>query len=200
MLAFLLQGFSLGLSAAASPGPFQAFLIGRTLKNGWKQTLPACLAPLISDGPIILVMVLLLTSMPIAVLRMIQLAGGAYVLYLTWKSYQAYRDYQPSAAPQETDQTLKQAVITNLLSPGPYVFWSMLAGPALVKGWRQSPLIGLSFLFGFYSVMIGALVLLVVLFGAARQFGPRLNRALIGLSALALFCFGIYQLWQGIFL
>jgi hypothetical protein len=46
--------------------------------------------------------------------------------------------------------------------------------------------------------MIGALILLIVLFGAARQLGPRVNRALIGLSALALLGFGVYQLWQGL--
>jgi hypothetical protein len=38
----------------------------------------------------------------------------------------------------------------------------------------------------------------VVLFGAVRQLGPRANRALLGISALALLGFGIYQLWQGI--
>lgn len=64
MLAYLLQGLSLGLSAMASPGPFQAFIISRTIHNGWQRALPAVLAPLISDGPIIALMVLVLTQMP----------------------------------------------------------------------------------------------------------------------------------------
>ncbi len=198
MFAYLLQGLSLGLSATASPGPFQAFIIGQTLKNGWRRTLPAVLAPLLSDGPIILLMVLLLTQMPPAALRVIRIVGGIYVIYLAWKSFQAYRSYQPLEAPGETGKTLWQAVVTNFLSPGPYVFWSMLAGPVLVNGWKEAPARGLIFLFGFYFAMIGGLVLLVVLFGAARQLGPKVNRALIGLSALALFAFGVYQLWQGL--
>lgn len=197
MFAYLLQGLSLGLSAAASPGPFQAFIIGQTIKNGWRRTLPAVLAPLISDGPIITLMVLVLTSMPPAILRLIQIAGGIYVLYLAWKTFQSYRGFQPVQAADETSRTLGQAVITNFLSPGPYIFWSMLAGPVLVKGWQQAPVHGLSFLLGFYGAMIGGLVLLVVLFGVARQLGPRVNRILIGLSAVALFGFGLYQLWQG---
>lgn len=56
----------------------------------------------------------------------------------------------------------------------------------------------LAFLLGFYFAMINGLILLVVLFGAARQLGPLVNRALIGLSALALLGFGLYQLLQGI--
>jgi threonine/homoserine/homoserine lactone efflux protein len=198
MFAYLLQGLSLGLSGAASPGPFQAFIIGQTLKNGWRRTLPAVLAPLISDGPIIALMVLVLTNMPPGALRIIRIVGGVYVLYLAWKTFQVYRNYHPAETSSETGKTLWQAVATNFLSPGPYVFWSMLAGPALVKGWKETPTHGLIFLFAFYFAMIGGLALLVVLFGAARQLGPKVNRALIGVSALALFGFGIYQLWQGI--
>lgn len=199
MFPYLLQGLSLGLSAAASPGPFQAFLIGKTVKNGWRRTLPAVLAPLISDGPIILLMVLVLTRMPAGVLRVIQAAGGVFVLYLAWKAFQAFRQFQPVEAPGETGQTLWQAVTTNALAPGPYIFWGMLGAPLLLKGWRETPANGLTFLLGFYTAMIGTLVLLVALFGAASRLGPLVNRALIGLSALALFGFGVYQLWQGVF-
>jgi len=198
MLTYLFQGLSLGLSAAASPGPFQAFIIGKSVRNGWRRTLPAVLAPLISDGPIIALMVFLLTRMPSGVLRGIQIAGALYVLYLAWRACRSWRDYRPAEAPEGTRQTLGQAVLTNFLSPGPYVFWSMLAGPVLVRGWGEAPGHGIAFLAGFYGAMLGALVLLVVLFSAARGLGPRVNRALIGLSALALAGFGAYQLWQGI--
>jgi threonine/homoserine/homoserine lactone efflux protein len=198
VFAYLLQGLSLGLSAAASPGPFQAFIIGQALKNGWRRTLPAAFAPLISDGPIIALMVLLLTRMPPAVLRAIQIIGALYVLYLGWRALQAYRHFRPVDAPDSAGRTLWQAVAANFLSPGPYIFWSLLAGPILVRAWQESPPHALAFLFGFYACMIGALILLIVLFGAARQLGPRVNRALIGLSALALVGFGVYQLWQGL--
>ncbi len=198
MLAYLLQGLSLGLSAAASPGPTQAFIIGASLRNGWRRALPGALAPLISDGPIIALMLLILTQMPAVVLRGIQVVGGAYVLFLAWKSFQAYRSYRPVEAPAGPNRTLWQAVTMNFLSPGPYIFWSLLAGPVLVRGWNETPARGLTFLFGFYSALVGGLAALVILFGAARQLGPRVNRALIGLSALALFGFGLYQIWQGL--
>ncbi len=64
MWLFLIQGVAFGLAAAAQPGPFQAYLLSQTLRNGWRATLPAALAPLISDGPIILITFLLLSRMP----------------------------------------------------------------------------------------------------------------------------------------
>jgi hypothetical protein len=36
-----------------------------------------------------------------------------------------------------------------------------------------------------------------VLFATARSLGPRVSHVLVGLSAVALACFGLYQLWSG---
>ncbi|NJN98663.1 MAG: LysE family transporter [Anaerolineales bacterium] len=77
-----MQGLTLGLSATAAPGPFQAFLLGQALKHGWKQTLPATLAPLVSDGPIIFLVLLVLTQTPLWFLNGLQIVGGLFVLYL----------------------------------------------------------------------------------------------------------------------
>ena len=46
--------------------------------------------------------------------------------------------------------------------------------------------------------MIACLTLIIILFGTARRLGPRVNRAAIGISAVALAGFGIFQLVQGI--
>ena len=64
MWIYLLQGIGLGLAAVLRPGPFQAHLISQSLSNGWRRTLPAALAPLISDGPIIIVCLLVLRQVP----------------------------------------------------------------------------------------------------------------------------------------
>ena len=58
---------------------------------------------------------------------------------------------------------------------------------------------GISFLLGFYVTMIVSLAAIIILFGMARQLGPKVNRILLGISAVALFCFGLYQLWMGWF-
>lgn len=200
MLAYLVQGISLGITAAVQPGPFVAYLLGQALRLGWRRALPAVLAPLISDGPIVAAVLLLLTRFPPGFLRFVQIAGSLFVFYLAWKTYQSWRGYQP--VPVDLDgaarQSILQAAAMNFLSPGPYIFWSLVAGPLLIRGWNEDPARGLAFVGGFYAAMLAGLVTLVILFGSARQLGPQVNRALIGLSALALAGFGAYQLVSGL--
>jgi threonine/homoserine/homoserine lactone efflux protein len=198
--SYLLQGAGLGLSAAATPGPLQAFLISRAIAHGWKRTLPAVLAPLLSDLPIVSVILLLLSSLPTEFIRFVRIAGGLYVLYLAWRTALACWHFSAQAAPPEAARrTLWQAVGINFLSPGPYLFWSLMAGPAVLRGWAIAPALGIAFIVGFYSVMTGSSALLVILFGAVRALGPRAVRAMLGLSALAMLIFGLLQLWEGIF-
>lgn len=201
MIAFLIQGLSLGLSGAASPGPFQVYLFGQTMRIGWRKALPAVVAPVISDIPVVLLVFLALTHLPDFVLRIVQLLGGGFVLYLAWKSYLTWKNFREMEVPsgEESRQSIFQAVLMNFLSPNPFIFWSLLAGPVLIRGWAIAPIYGVTFLIGFYFAMVGTLSVLVCLFGAARQFGAKVNRVMIGVSALALAGFGIYQLWQGIF-
>ena len=200
MWTYLIQGFSLGLSATASPGPFQAFIIAQSIKNGWRRTLPASLAPLLSDGPIIALILLVLVNLPADLVRAIRIVGALFILYLAFQSFQAFRRFQEEQVTraQATRQSLGQAVVMNFLSPGPYLFWSLIGGPTLLSGWQQAPGYALAFLVGFYLAMVGGLALLISLFGASQRLGPRVSRALLGISAAAMFGFGLYQLWHGI--
>lgn len=201
MLLFLMRGLALGLPAAVQPGPFQAYLLSQTMKNGWRRTLPAALAPLLSDGPIIVLVVLILTQLPSWFLRGVQIAGGLFILYLAWRAWQTFRHahfgelQQIEAAPQ---QSVLEAAVMNALNPNPYIFWGLAAGPILLQGWRESPAVALSFMLGFYGALIGGFVLQIVLFGTARRLGPQVSRVLTAVSALALLMFGAYQLWVGI--
>lgn len=202
MFAYLLQGLALGLPAAAQPGPFQAYLLSQTMKNGWRRTLPAALAPLFSDGPIILLVVLILTSLPALFLRVVQIGGGLFILYLAWGAYRAYHTADFAASvPEESEgrQSVLEATMMNVLNPSPYLFWGLAAGPSLLEGWRHSAAHGASFLLGFYGTLIGGLVFIIMVFATAGRVGPHVSRLLTALSVLALFSFGLYQLWQGFF-
>jgi threonine/homoserine/homoserine lactone efflux protein len=86
----------------------------------------------------------------------------------------------------------------NALSPGPYLYWSLVTGPILLAGWRQAPINGVGFLISFYAAIVFTLIAIIVVFGTARRFGPRVNRVLLGVSAIALVGFGMYQLWLGL--
>jgi threonine/homoserine/homoserine lactone efflux protein len=200
MWIYILQGVGLGFSAAVLPGPFMAYLISQTLSRGWKRALPAALAPLISDGPIIALCLLVLSQVPAWFERALHFAGGAFILYLAYGAFRAWRDFDPSiipAADTGLQGSVFKAALMNTLSPGPYIYWTLVTGPILIRGWRETPVYGIGFLAGFYVTIILSLAAIILVFGLARQLGPNVNRALIGVSALALFFFGFYQLWLG---
>jgi len=62
MPADVLLGATCAFAAAVQPGPFQTYLISSTLTRGWRRTLPVVLAPLLSDVPVIALVLLVLTS------------------------------------------------------------------------------------------------------------------------------------------
>jgi threonine/homoserine/homoserine lactone efflux protein len=200
MWLYILQGIGYGFAAAAQPGPFQTYLVSQTLLKGWKRTLPAAFAPLLSDGPIIAVSLLIISQVPLWLQRFLYIAGGLFVLYLAHGAYKSWRKFA-SIIPdieREAQQSIFKAALINALNPNPYIFWSLVTGPILLTGWREAPLHGLSFVAAFYSSMILSLSTIILVFGFARQLGPKVNRSLVGASAIALFCFGLIQLWLGI--
>jgi threonine/homoserine/homoserine lactone efflux protein len=205
MWLYLSQGLLLGGTAAAQPGPFQAYLLSQTLQHGWRRTLLAAFAPLISDGPIILLLILVLTRTPDWMLTGLRLVGGLFLLYLAYRAFCTFRtaDSQPTTAVPPTtnipvsQQNIFEAALMNALSPGPYIFWGTIGVPILLAGWRESATHGLSFLVGFYGMMVGGLVAFITLFALAKRLDPGVNRWLSGVSAVALAAFGLYQLWQG---
>lgn len=200
MLTFLLQGLTLGFAAGAQPGPFQTYLISQTLSQGWRRAWIAAFAPLISDGPIVALALLVLSQVPDWFQRVLQIVGGLFVLYLAWGAYQAWKAFSPDTeAPQDGPRSLLRAALMNALSPGPYLFWSLVIGPLIITAWRENPANAVFIVLAFYFAMIGLNFTIILLFGQAARFGNRVRKAMLGFSVLALVGFGSYQLWQGIF-
>jgi threonine/homoserine/homoserine lactone efflux protein len=192
LLTFLFQGLILGAAAAAQPGPLQAYLLSLTTRYGWRRALPATFAPLISDGPVLLLVLLVLTSLPPAMLFALQTAGGFFLIYLREaKSVKLETDHK-------TGQNILKAALINLLSPNPYIFWATIAGPIVISGWQDMPRYGIGFLIGFYVALVGGFMAFVALFTLTGKLDERLNRALNGFAAIALLLFGIFHLIRGL--
>jgi threonine/homoserine/homoserine lactone efflux protein len=200
MWLYIIQGLGYGFAAAVQPGPFQTYLISQTLSKGWKQNLPAALAPLLSDGPIIALCLLVLSQVPAWLQRFLYIAGGLFILYLAFGAYSSWKNFDLNISSTEsgTHQSVLQAALINMLNPNPYIYWTLVTGPILLTGWRETPANGVGFLAGFYISILLSLSAIIIVFGTARQLGPKVNRALLGISAIALFCFSLYQLWRGI--
>jgi threonine/homoserine/homoserine lactone efflux protein len=199
MGSYLIAGSTYAFAAAIQPGPFQAYLISRTLTNGFWQTLPAVFAPILSDLPIVCLVLFLLRRIPQLFIDFLQVAGGLLLLYLAAGAFGSYRHYRQiiPAGDGSVRQTVLKAALVNLLNPNPYLSWALILGPLLLKAWNQSPLDGVVFLGAFYGVMALAAATILLLFSSARSLGVRITRTLFGLSAAALGLFGIYQLWAG---
>ncbi len=201
MLTFLLQGLTLGFAAGAQPGPFQTYLISQTLSLGWRRTWIAAFAPLVSDGPIVALVLLVLSQVPDWFQRMLQIVGGLFVLYLAWGAYKAWQVFAPEVETpsQPEPRSLLRAAMMNALGPGPYLFWSLVVGPLIVTAWRENPANAIFIVLAFYFAMIGLNFTVILLFGQAARFGNQVRKAMLGFSVLALAGVGLYQLWQGIF-
>ena len=197
---YLILGATFGLAAAAQPGPLQSYLVAQAVSKGWRRAAPAAFAPLLSDGPIIAHGLLVLTHLPARMERGLRLAGGLFLLYLAYGAWRSWRRFDPARLLEEASRggTLGQAVVVNLLNPNPYLGWSLVLGPILLEGWRESPAHGLTLLLGFYVTIVAGLFATIVLFATTRQLGPRVSRLLLGLSVLALAGFGGYQIWRGV--
>ena len=200
MVIYLIQGIGYGFAAAVQPGPFQAYLISQTLSNGWRRTLPAALAPLISDGPIIVLTLVVLSHVPVWFQRFLYIVGGLFILYLAYSAFVAWRNFDEAGVVTHSGsrQSAVRAAMMNALSPGPYLYWSLVTGPILLAGWRKAPVNGIGFLVSFYATIILSLIAIIVVFGTARRFGPKVNRVFVGVSAIALASFGLYQLSLGL--
>ena len=198
MTLYLVLGLTLGFAASVQPGPFTAFLISQSLTSGWRRALPAAAAPLLSDGPIAVLTLVVLTHIPPGFVHWLRVIGGAFVLFLAADAARNWRRYDPALPPTaRTDRGVLKAAMVNLLNPSAYLGWSLILGPLLLKGWHESPARGVALVGAFYGTMITTNAGIVLLFHLARALGPRINRTLIGVSALALAGFGVYQLWLG---
>lgn len=200
-IIFFLQGATLALTAAIMPGPFQAFLLSRALSGGWRRTLPAALAPLVTDGPILALVLLVLTHAPAWFLDSLRIAGGFFILYLARGVYRALKSMPHNMADPaggSPRRSLIDAIAINALNPNPYLFWSVVGGPLVLSGWRVSPALGAGFLVGFFGTFIASLCVLIVAFAAAGRLDPRLTRILYMIALVALSAFGLYQIATGV--
>jgi threonine/homoserine/homoserine lactone efflux protein len=199
MLAYLLPGMAFGFAAAVTPGPLSMYLFSQAVSHGRRHALPIAFAPLLSDGPIAALILTVLSRVPDRLVHYLHLLGGFFILYLAFGAWKSWRDFrwEKEMRPQPGSNSLLKAVLVNWLNPNPYLGWSTILGPMVLKGWRDSAMNGAALILGFYLTMIATMIAMILLFAAAGTLGPRIRRSLIGLSSIALACLGLYMLWLG---
>ncbi len=137
----------LALISTITPGPLMALIIGETLKHGKVNGILIGMAPLITDLPIMLASVFILSKLQNLdlLLGLISLCGAGYLAYL------AYGNITVKNIHLETtvgSKSLTKGIITNFLNPNPYIFYFSILAPIAIKGMK------VNFLYGPLSVSI----------------------------------------------
>jgi len=198
MIEYLVIGSSFAFAAAVQPGPLQAFLVSRVASTGWRRTLPASLAPLISDVPIALLVLLVLDQLSVNTLHVLRASGG--VLLLVFAVVALRRLQRPDSIDLRLSapRTLLDAVLVNLLNPNPYIGWSLVLGPLVLAAWRVQPMYAVAVVGSFYCTMVVMLALFIYLVGTVRFLGSNGQRTLIAASVAVLAGLGLYFLFAGV--
>lgn len=169
-LSYLVSGIVLGLSAGISPGPLMTLVLSETLTHGGRAGARVAMAPAITDAPIVLLSVLILGKLSNhgAVLGVIALAGALFLAYLARECLLAKGVSIEEAV--KKPRSLRKGVLTNFLSPNPYLFWITVGAPMIVSAadisWNTAAL----FLGGFYALLIGAKIGVAALTAKFRTF------------------------------
>jgi threonine/homoserine/homoserine lactone efflux protein len=201
MLAYLISGVTYGFAAAVSPGPLSMYLMSQAVSRGWKKALPVAFSPLITDGPVAVLVLALLSQVPTSLVSYMRVLGGALILYLAYEALKSWYRFnaEDSVAASTAPNSLLKAVLINWLNPNLYIGWSVILGPIVLSGWHKAPANGVAVVVGFYATIVVVMTGMVLLFAATKTLGPQVRKNLICVSAIALAGLGLYQLWLGLF-
>ena len=192
MKALIISGTILGLSAGLSPGPMLTLVITQTLQHGIREGIKVACAPLLTDAPIIIVCLVILSAFADInlVLGVLALIGGVYLFYLGISSFKfTGNDLEVS---EVNPQSLKKGVMINFLNPSPYLFWTSIGGPLVMKSPDSSLFSIFVFILPFYVLLVGSKVGIAIISGKSKNFlSSRHYRLVLRLLGLVLIGFGI---------
>ena len=186
----------MGLTAGLSPGPLLTLVISETLIHGKKNGIKVALAPLFTDIPIIALTVFIFIQLREmnTILGSISIVGGLFLAYIGYENLKVKESQ--FQAKSTNDQSLTKAVIANLLSPHPYIFWISVGGSLLVKGNVAECSL---FLLGFYLLLIGSKITIAFLTDKSKTFlHSRYFILLIKAMGFILLFFSIILIKEGI--
>jgi len=201
-MSYVFLGFSLGLSAGLAPGPLLALVIQRTLRYGIASGLRIAIAPLLTDLPIVILALLVISRLPEVYLHGLMALGGLFVL---WLAYEAWRETGDVLSEEietpSAQQDLLRGMMVNFLNPHPYLFWGAVGAPLVIQAWNQNPWYAVGFIVVFYLFLVGSKMVLALVLGRMRKLPPHLYHRMMQFSALLLLIAGgimLYSAWQGV--
>lgn len=169
-LPFLFSGVLFGLAAGILPGPLLTLVISETVKHNKKEGIKVASAPVLTDLPIILLSVFVLAKLSNfhLALGILSIAGALFIGYLAYESI-TIKGVELDLEKIKT-RSLKKGVITNFLSPYPYLFWISIGAPNIIKGYKINLLCVIFFILGFYLLLVGSKVIVALIVDRSKSF------------------------------
>lgn len=196
-MTYALAAFTFALAAGLKPGPLGVFVIHQTMTRGHKQGFIASLAPLITDGPIIFLALLLSSQLKeiTGLVALISMVGSVYLASLAIKIFNAPLSINPGNGGSD-GSSLITAIKINFLNPSPYLFWLTIGSSYILMASNAEAL-----LFIFSALITLCLVkylvaLFVNYFG--ERFDARLYSILLRSLSLPMMLFSIQLMASGV--
>jgi threonine/homoserine/homoserine lactone efflux protein len=169
-LSALAAGTVLGFSAGFAPGPLLALVVTQTLRHRVREGVKVAMAPLITDVPIILVALAVLSRLSDfdRLLGAVSLAGSGYVFYIAYGSFRTGPVTVETT--HEQPHSIRKGATINALNPHPYLFWATVGAPLVLKTAAHGLLPPALFMLCFYLFLVGSKVLLAFIVGRSRAF------------------------------
>lgn len=163
--AMLAAGLTLGFSAGISPGPLLALTISETLKFGTKTGFKVAAVPLLTDTPIVVGSLFLLSELSQLdnLFAIISIVGSLFLTYFGFESLLTKTTLDNKVTSKIT--SVQKAIIANYLNPNPYIFWIAIGGPIFVSALEVSTWNAVIFIIAFYFMLIGSKMIVVVIGG-----------------------------------
>jgi len=170
MVHYLIVGIILGLSAGLAPGPLLTLVVSETLLHDVRAGIKVALAPLVTDPPIIVLTVFILSRLSgfHGILGIISLVGGIVVLGMGIQSMKTKG--QTVDIQKLKPNSLAKGILVNFLSPHPYLFWLSVGAPTMTRAKEQHVLAAAAFVISFYVLLVGAKIVLAILAGKSKTF------------------------------
>jgi len=170
MIDLVIAGILLGIYAGLSPGPMLLLVVSQTIKHDFKEGLKVAFAPLISDIPIIIISLIIISFLEgyKSILGIISILGGVYLVYLAYESFK-FKPLKVDVVVRNP-KSLRKGVTLNLVNPSPYIFWITIGSPIIIPAYMINPVAPFEFIISFYIFLVGAKICVAYITGKSREF------------------------------
>lgn len=197
MTTTIIVAIILGAFAGAAPGPYTTMVVGTALQRGFREGLKLALVPLVTDILPLILTVFILDALNWTALTLLGITGGTLigmigVRFIRHNGPPAMEGDEPFQA-----ATFGHAAASTFLSPAPWLFWLILAGPLTLRALERSTTEAALFVGILFAMNIGMATLLAWLVSRSRKvIAPRIRSRLLQAAGVGLIVAGVFLVWQ----